>query len=94
MLYFRITQIQPNEREIRHKRKQRRKVEKVITTVWLVFLGFCIGITPYCFSYAEAFRGYKAIGSEVLVPLFPFLLIPFFNALCDLIINVKGWGEE
>lgn len=97
MIYLRITQVHPNEREIRYRRKMKRKVEKTTAAIWLVFLvflGFCWGITPYCFAYAKAFRGYDAIGSEVLIPLLPFLLIPAFDAVCDAIIKRKGWDKK
>ncbi len=94
MIYLKITQIRPNEREIIHRQNQRQKIERVTLVLWLVFLGFCWGFTPYYFNHLEEVRGYAAIGSEIIIPFVPFILIPLFDAISDLIIKKKGLNEN
>lgn len=47
---------------------------KVKNVLWLMFCGFCFGITPYIFQLADLERGYNATGGEIFVPLIPFLV--------------------
>lgn len=99
MIYFRITQFQPDdqpdEKEIRrrHRVMHRKRVERISLALWFVFLGFCWGLTPYCFQYADAHRAVSGIGGEILIPLLPFLLIPAFDGISNLIIRMKGWDR-
>ncbi|AZK44797.1 hypothetical protein [Paenibacillus lentus] len=47
---------------------------KLKNACWWLFVGFCMGFTPYVFHLAEIERGYKAIGGEIFIPLIPFLV--------------------
>ncbi len=48
--------------------------KKIIDCAWMLIIGFCIGITPYVFQYADSVRGYDAIGGEMFVPIMPIIL--------------------
>jgi len=41
---------------------------------WWLFVGLCLGITPYMFRIADAQRGYDATGGEIFVPFIPLLV--------------------
>lgn len=41
---------------------------------WWLFIGLCLGITPYMFRIADAQRGYDATGGEIFVPFIPLLV--------------------
>lgn len=41
---------------------------------WLLFTAICFVITPYAFYWADLQRGYDATGSEIFIPLIPFLM--------------------
>jgi hypothetical protein len=47
---------------------------KLKNACWWLFVGFCIGFTPYAFHLAELERGYKAVGGEIFIPLIPLLV--------------------
>lgn len=93
MIYLSITK-KPNPADIerRRKRKARQKVYKIASVVFLLLTGFCWGITPFCFQYAELERGYTAIGGEIFVPLLPIVFYYALDWLCDVIIEMKGWN--
>ena len=55
---------------------------------WL-FVGFCLGITPYVFRIADDQRGYDATGGEMFVPLIPLLIWMAKDAVKDIIREVK-----
>ena len=43
------------------------------TLPWLIATVLFIALTPAIFTYAEAQRGYKAIGGELFFPLIPLM---------------------
>lgn len=95
MIYLKITQHPTKaERQAQRRQVKRMKVYCYGAVAWLLFTGFCWGITPFCFQYAEMWRGYQAIGGEIFVPLLPLFLYPLFNGVCDMIITMKGWDEK
>ena len=51
-----------------------RMKRKIKSHGWWLFVGFCLGITPYMFYSADLERGYNATGGEVFVPLIPLLV--------------------
>jgi hypothetical protein len=53
---------------------------------WWLFVGLCLGITPYMFRIADAQRGYDATGGEIFVPFIPLLVW----AIKDSIKEMKG----
>jgi len=94
MIYLTITKKpDPVDVERRRRRKAREKIYRVATVIFLLLTGFCWGITPYCFQYADIQRGYDAIGGEAIVPLLPILLYYGIGGLCDMIIDMKGLNE-
>ena len=60
--------------------------QKIKQVCWWIFIGFCLGITPYIFAIADLERGYNATGGEIFVPLIPFLVW----AIKDSIKEMKG----
>jgi hypothetical protein len=48
---------------------------------WWVFVGFCLGISPYIFVLADVQRGYDATGGEIFVPLIPLLIWVIKNSV-------------
>ena len=74
------------DRERKKRIRINRKIRAAKLIIWSLFTGFCIGITPYCFYYAELQRGYAgAIGGEYFVPLLPIVLYPLFNGVMNFI---------
>lgn len=57
---------------------------KIKAYIWWVFLGFCIGIVPYVIHLAKFNRGYNAIGGELLIPLFPFLILGIWKSIKEM----------
>lgn len=53
-----------------YSKHMKRKIKQIC---WWVFIGFCLGITPYIFTIADMKRGYNATGGEIFVPLIPLL---------------------
>ena len=60
--------------------------QKIKQVCWWVFIGFCLGITPYMFYSADLERGYNATGGEIFIPLIPLLVW----AMKDFIKEMKG----
>lgn len=60
--------------------------QKIKQVCWWIFIGLCLGITPYIFTIADMERGYNATGGEIFVPLIPFLVW----AIKDSIKEMKG----
>lgn len=54
-----------------YSKNMNRKIKKCC---WLIFIGLCIGITPYMFYLADLERGYNATGGEIFIPLLPLLV--------------------
>jgi hypothetical protein len=50
------------------------KWKKIIDCMWMLVIGFSIGITPSVFQYADAVRGYDATGGEIFTPILPLML--------------------
>lgn len=61
---------------------------------WWLFVGFCIGFTPFAFHLAEIERGYKAIGGEIFVPLIPLLVWGIKVSINDMKITMKEVMEN
>jgi hypothetical protein len=59
---------------------------KIKSHRWWLFIGLCLGITPYMFRIADTQRGYDATGGEIFVPFIPFLVW----AIKDSIKEMKG----
>ena len=59
---------------------------KIKQACWWIFIGLCLGITPYIFTIADMERGYNATGGEIFIPLIPFLVW----AMKDFIKEIKG----
>lgn len=51
-----------------------RMKRKIKSHGWWLFIGLCLGITPYMFRIADAQRGYDATGGEIFVPFIPLLV--------------------
>ncbi len=66
-----------------YSKLMKRKIKQVC---WWIFIGLCLGITPYIFTIADMERGYNATGGEIFVPLIPFLVW----AIKDSIKEMKG----
>lgn len=64
----------------------KRMKQKIKQVCWWIFIGFCLGITPYMFYIADLERGYNATGGEIFIPLIPFLVW----AIKDSIKEMKG----
>lgn len=48
---------------------------KVKQCSWWIFIGLCIGITPYMFHLADLERGYtNGVGGEIFIPFIPILV--------------------
>ena len=64
--------------------------------VWSLFTGFVLGAVPQVFDYAQSQRPLGGIGSEVLFPFLPFILLPVFNKICDFIWErmVEKWQQK
>ena len=50
------------------------KWKKIIDYTWMLVIGFCIGITPSVFRYADAVRGYDAPGGDMFLPVIPIII--------------------
>lgn len=50
-----------------------RMKRKIKSHGWWLFIGLCLGITPYMFWIADTQRGYDATGGEIFVPFIPLL---------------------
>lgn len=61
-----------------------RMKRKIKSHGWWLFVGFCLGVTPYVFRIADAQRGYNATGGEIFVPLIPLLLWMAKDAVKDI----------
>lgn len=66
-----------------YSKRMKRKIKQVR---WWIFIGFCLGITPYMFYIADLERGYNATGGEIFIPLIPLLAW----AMKDSIKEMKG----
>lgn len=53
--------------------------KKTIECAWMLVIGFCIGITPSVFRYADAVRGYDATGGEMFIPVIPIMIYLAFR---------------
>lgn len=51
---------------------------------WWLFVGFCLGITPYMFRLADVQRGYDATGGEIFIPLLPLLVWMMKDVMKDI----------
>lgn len=71
------------DRERKARILRNRRFGKVKIAIWSAFTGFCIGITPYCFQYANFYRESNAVGGEMFVPLLPVILYPMFSGMMN-----------
>lgn len=64
-----------------YSKRMKRKIKQVC---WWVFIGFCLGITPYMFYSADLERGYNATGGEIFIPLIPLLVWVMKNSIKEM----------
>ena len=48
--------------------------KKIMDYSLMAAIGFCLGITPSAFQYADAVRGYDATGGEIFIPIIPIFI--------------------
>ncbi|MPN11138.1 hypothetical protein SDC9_158439 [bioreactor metagenome] len=75
-----------------YSRSMKRKIKKCC---WWIFIGLCIGLTPYVFHLADLERGYTSgVGGEIFFPLLPFVLKAIKDSIKDMNETMKGVFEN
>jgi len=62
----------------------KRMKQKIKQVCWWVFVGLCIGITPYMFYLADLERGYNATGGEIFIPFIPVMAWMMKNSIKEM----------
>lgn len=71
-----------------YSRNMKRKIKKCC---WLIFIGLCIGITPYTFHLADIERGYtNGVGGEIFIPFIPLIVWAIKASIKDMKETIKG----
>lgn len=58
--------------------------QKIKQVCWWVFVGLCIGITPYMFYLADLERGCNATGGEIFIPFIPVMAWMMKNSIKEM----------
>jgi len=56
---------------------------------WIIFILFCLILTPIVFELAYIQRGYEALGGEIFFPFSPLLLRCLVKTITDCFKEIK-----
>lgn len=59
--------------------------QKIKQCFWWIFIGLCIGITPYVFHLADLERGCtNGVGGEIFIPFIPLIVWMIKDSIKDM----------
>lgn len=70
------------------------KVKLLVRIIEILIIVASIRLTPIAIKYANAARGYEAVGGEYLIPMFAFLIIILIETIIEMVEEIKKEGEE